>query len=47
MHMRCSVGGNTMKHTMHLAVAMHRVLAIFLASDHSLIGSVLSSSQET
>jgi hypothetical protein len=32
-----------MKHMAHPAVAMHRVLAISLASGHSLIGSVLSS----
>jgi hypothetical protein len=47
MHLRCDVGWNTMKHMAHLAAAMHRVLAISSAFDHSLIGSVLSSSQET
>jgi hypothetical protein len=36
-----------MKHMAHPAMAMHHVLAICPASDHSLIGSVLSSGQET
>jgi hypothetical protein len=36
-----------MKHMAHLATAMHRVLAISPTFDHSLIGSVLSSGQET
>jgi hypothetical protein len=43
MHPRCNVGRNTMKHVVHLVVAMHRVLAISPVSDRSLIGSVLSS----
>jgi hypothetical protein len=32
-----------MKHMAHLVVAMHRMLAISPAFDHSLIGSMLSS----
>jgi hypothetical protein len=36
-----------MKQMAHLATTMHRVLGISLAFDHSLIGSVLSSGQET
>jgi hypothetical protein len=36
-----------MKRMVHPAVAMHRLLAIFLASSHSLIGFMLSSGHET
>jgi hypothetical protein len=35
------------EHMVHLAAAMHHVLATSPASDHSLIGSMLSSDQET
>jgi hypothetical protein len=47
MLLRCNVGGAMMKHMAHPATAMHHVLAISLAYDHSLIDSVLSSGQET
>jgi hypothetical protein len=47
MHLRCNAGGNTMKHMAYLAVAMRHVLAISPVFDRSLIGSVLSSDQET
>jgi hypothetical protein len=47
MHLRCNTCENTMKHMAHLAAAMHRVLAISPAFDQSLIGSMLSSGQET
>jgi hypothetical protein len=47
MHLRCSAGDNVMKHMVHPAVAMQNVLAIFLASCHSLICSMLSSDQKT
>jgi hypothetical protein len=46
MHLRCSIGGNMVKHMAYPAVAMHHVPSISPAYGHSLIGSMPLFGQE-